>query len=148
MKATIEIPKGSIYKYEIDKKSGKLFIDRPLSIQVPFNYGYINDTLAPDGDALDIFIISKESIPPCTELEFEIMSVMICKDDGILDEKIIAFTKGDRLNCFNTIDIREAVDQIRDYLEKYKKKFEVIEYKNSKVAASLIEKYRKVYENK
>ena len=71
MKVVVEIPKGSIYKYEINKDTGKLALDRVISIPYPENYGYFPNTLAQDGDPLDVFLVSDQPIAPLTEVEIE-----------------------------------------------------------------------------
>lgn len=88
----IEIPKGSKNKYELDKESGVIILDRVLgtSVQYPANYGFIPKTLAQDGDAVDVFVLCQETIPAGCLVECKPIGVMHMEDDGKPDEKIIA----------------------------------------------------------
>lgn len=114
--AVVEMPKKSIFKYEIDKHHGVLVVDRQLPITVPQNYGFIKNTLAEDGDALDVYIVSDYAIEPLAEVQIEVVAALICEDRGIRDDKVIAVVKGS-----NT-----KVDDLRDiiyYLKNYKEGF-------------------------
>ena len=88
----IEIPKGSKNKYELDKETGVLVLDRVLgaSVQYPANYGFIPKTLAEDGDALDVLVLCQETIPAGCLVKTKPIGVMLMNDDGKIDEKIIA----------------------------------------------------------
>lgn len=116
MKAVIEIPKGSKYKYEVCKTTGVLVLDRVLHIPVPQNYGYIPFTLSEDGDPLDVFLISDEPIPPLTEVNIQVLGLIECVDTGQNDEKIIAVIENDK-PCENIIS---ASYYILSYLSNYK----------------------------
>jgi inorganic pyrophosphatase len=91
-KAIIEIPKGSSMKYELDKGSGLLRLDRVLSSAVyyPANYGFIPQTLAEDHDPLDVLVYCTEEIPPMTMCEARAVGMMTMVDQGQPDHKIIA----------------------------------------------------------
>ncbi len=91
-KAIIEIPKGSSNKYELDKGSGMLRLDRVLSSAVyyPANYGFIPQTLAEDDDPLDVLVYCTEEIPPMTMCEARAVGMMTMIDQGQPDHKIIA----------------------------------------------------------
>lgn len=95
--AVIEISKGSKAKYEIDKATGMLRLDRILytSTVYPANYGFIPLTLADDGDALDVLVLSGEPILPMTLVECAPIGVIDMNDGGRSDEKIIAVCLGD-----------------------------------------------------
>lgn len=95
--AYIEIPKGSKNKYELDKETGLLRLDRVLgaSVQYPANYGFIPKTLAEDTDALDVLVLCQETIPASCLVEARPIGVMIMTDDGQVDEKIIAVATKD-----------------------------------------------------
>lgn len=88
----IEIPKGSKAKYEIDKPTGLLRLDRVVfaAFVYPINYGFIPQTLGDDGDPLDILILSQVSIQPLCLVECRIIGYMEMIDGGKRDEKIIA----------------------------------------------------------
>jgi inorganic pyrophosphatase len=90
--AVIEIPKGSENKYELDKDTGLLRLDRVLytSTHYPANYGFIPRTYADDGDPLDVLVICAEPINPLTLVQVYPIGVMRMLDGGRLDDKIIA----------------------------------------------------------
>ncbi len=90
--AVIEIPKGSKNKYELDKDTGLLRLDRVLytSTHYPANYGFIPRTYADDGDPLDVLVICAEPINPLTLVQVYPIGVMRMLDGGRLDDKIIA----------------------------------------------------------
>lgn len=135
IKAIIEIPAGSILKYEHDKKTGLLVLDRPLNQPIPYNYGYIPGTLCEDGDPLDIFILTDMAIYPLTEISAEIISVLKCNDNGSSDDKIIATLVGD---FRGHRDMGIAV--IKSYLETYKSGFEIMEFGDKEEAIRVYEK--------
>ena len=90
--AVIEIPKGSRCKYELDKKTGMLRLDRVLytATHYPANYGFIPRTYADDGDPLDVLVLCSEQIFPMTLVQVYPIGVMRMIDGGKLDDKIIA----------------------------------------------------------
>ena len=90
--AVIEIPKGSRCKYELDKKSGMLILDRVLytATHYPANYGFIPRTYADDGDPLDVLVLCSEQIIPMTLVRVYPIGAMRMIDSGKLDDKIIA----------------------------------------------------------
>ena len=90
--AVIEIPKGSKCKYELDKSSGLLQLDRILytSTHYPANYGFIPRTFADDGDPLDVLVLCSEPIYPLTLVRVYPIGVMRMLDGGKMDDKIIA----------------------------------------------------------
>ncbi|MBY0308575.1 MAG: inorganic diphosphatase [Phycisphaerales bacterium] len=96
-KCIIEIPKGSNLKFELDKGSGLLKLDRVLSSAVyyPANYGFIPQTLAEDHDPLDILVYCTEEIPPLTLCNARAVGVMTMIDHGEPDHKIIAVLSED-----------------------------------------------------
>jgi len=90
--AVIEIEKGSKKKYELDKETGHLILDRILytSTHYPANYGLIPRTYADDGDPLDVLLLCSEVIQPLSLVRCYPIGVITMKDQGRLDEKIIA----------------------------------------------------------
>jgi inorganic pyrophosphatase len=96
-RAIIEIPKGSNNKYELDKLTGMLKLDRVLSSAVyyPANYGFIPQTLAEDDDPLDVLVYSTEEIPPMCLCEARAVGLMTMIDHGDPDHKIIAVLRSD-----------------------------------------------------
>ncbi len=90
--AIIEIPRGSKNKYEIDKKSGMLFLDRVMSSSVfyPVNYGFIPQTYCEDGDALDVMVLNQEPSTPLSMMNARVIGGMKMRDGGDSDDKILA----------------------------------------------------------
>ncbi len=95
--AVIEIPKGSQCKYELDKHTGLIRLDRVLytSTHYPANYGFIPRTYADDGDPLDVLVLCGMSLYPLTLVQAYPIGVMRMIDGGKLDDKIIALPFGD-----------------------------------------------------
>jgi len=94
----IEIQKGSVNKYELDKETGKLFLDRvngTSSLGYPADYGYVPDTLCEDGDPLDAMIIIDESVPQGVVVPARPIGVLNMVDDGEGDEKLICVANDD-----------------------------------------------------
>lgn len=122
----IEIPKNSKAKYELDKDSGMLILDRVLysSINYPANYGFIPQTYCDDDDPLDILVLSQIEIVPMCIVEAKVIGVMRMLDEGEMDDKIIAVAKNDMsVNHIN--DISELplhlMKELRSFFEDYKK---------------------------
>ena len=90
--AIIEIPLGSSNKYELDKKTGLLKLDRVLysAVYYPANYGFIPQTLAEDGDPLDVLVLGAEPVVPLTLVAARAIGLMSMKDQEDLDHKVIA----------------------------------------------------------
>ncbi len=120
--AVIEMPAHTYYKYEIKNKT--LVLDRVNPIPVPYNYGFIKHTKEEDGDSADIFVVSTEPIPPKTELRVVPHALIKCKDNGVSDDKMVAF-----LEPTSHADMDAAVSSIVHYLTNYKAGFEVLNIK-------------------
>lgn len=120
--AIIEIPKGSSLKYEIDKGSGLLRVDRVLSSAVyyPANYGFIPQTLAEDDDPMDVLVYSTEAIPPLTLCDARAVGIMSMVDQGAPDHKIIAVLAQDPIYS----DFVKASDFPRHIFKMLKRFFE------------------------
>ncbi len=121
----IEIPKGSKCKYELDKHTGLLRLDRILytSTHYPANYGFIPRTYADDGDPLDVLVIGAEPIYPMTLIDVYPIGVMRMIDGGKLDDKIIAVAISDpNYNKIKTIDELPVhiFDEIMHFFTVYK----------------------------
>lgn len=123
--AIIEIPKNSKAKYEIDKDSGLVILDRVLysSVMYPANYGFIPQTYCDDKDPLDILVLCSVDVYPMTMIEAKIIGVMHMIDGGEQDDKIIAVAKNDMsVNHIN--DISElpphTMKEIVQFFESYK----------------------------
>ncbi len=95
--AVIEIPSGSRVKYELDKASGLIRLDRVLysAVYYPANYGFIPQTLAEDDDPLDVLVLCQESVVPLTIIHARSIGVMTMIDSGKKDHKIIAIATED-----------------------------------------------------
>ena len=122
----IEIPKGSKGKYELDKKTGMLLLDRVLfsAVHYPANYGFIPQTFCEDHDPLDILIISQIDIPSMTLVKAKVIGVMRMIDGGEADDKIIAVAAGDQsVNYINDIDELppHLMKEVHRFFEDYKK---------------------------
>jgi inorganic pyrophosphatase len=91
-RAVIEIPKGSKIKYELDKRTGLLWLDRVLysSVHYPANYGFLPQTYCDDGDPLDVLVLGQEPVVPLCILRARAIGVITMRDDKGQDDKIIA----------------------------------------------------------
>ena len=121
----IEIKKGSKKKYELDKETGLLILDRILytSTHYPANYGFIPRTLADDGHPLDILVLTTEDIDPMVLVKCYPIGVIVMMDGGKRDEKIIAIPFDDpTYNSYGDISDLPAhiFDEMRHFFETYK----------------------------
>lgn len=157
VKGIIEIPKNVRAKYELDKESGMLILDRVLfsSINYPANYGFIPQTYCDDGDPLDILVISQIDIVPMCIVEANVIGVMRMQDGNEMDDKIIAVATNDM--SFNHVkDISELpihwLKELRSFFEDYKKlenKTVVVEdFQNKEVAMEVVNQSIIDYNNK
>lgn len=132
--AVVEISKGSKQKYEMDKKTGLLILDRILytSTHYPANYGFIPHTLAADNDPLDVLILCSESLIPMSLVRCYPIGVIIMNDSGAVDEKIIAIPETDpNYNTYKSIhDLPKHIfDEMQHFFTVYKQ----LENKNTTV---------------
>ena len=123
--AVIEISKGSRCKYELDKHTGLLRLDRVLytSTHYPASYGFIPRTFADDGDPLDVLVLCNEPIQPLTLVRVYPIGVMRMLDDGHIDDKIIAVPFTDpNYNGYHDIDELPShiFDEIMHFFKVYK----------------------------
>jgi len=124
--AIVEIPQGSRAKYEIDKESGLLKLDRVIysSFYYPTNYGFIPRTYGDDKDPLDILVLSSISVQPLCIVEAKVIGVMQMIDGGDGDDKIIAVAAHDMsVNHINNIEELPPhfFKELRQFFEDYKK---------------------------
>lgn len=124
--AIIEIPQGSRAKYEIDKASGLLKLDRVIysSFYYPCNYGFIPQTFGGDKDPLDILVITTLPVQSMCLMEAKVIGVMQMVDSGDADDKIIAVAAKDPgVNHYNNIEElpKHFFDELRHFFEEYKK---------------------------
>lgn len=155
--AVIEIPMGSKNKYEIIKGTNQIRLDRVLysSIQYPAEYGYIANTLADDGDALDILILSNSPTFPGCIVNARILGYLDLIDNGYKDEKVIAVPVNDpRFNEYINLDSvpKHTKEEIKEFFKTYKDlqgiKTEIGNYHNIEDTEQLIKKYQENYNNK
>jgi len=121
----IEIQKGSKKKYELDKETGFIMLDRILytSTRYPANYGFIPRTYGDDNDPLDVLLLCSEKLEPMTLVRAYPIGVITMIDNGRNDEKIIAIPFSDpNYNCYKNIDDlpKHIFDEMRHFFEVYK----------------------------
>jgi inorganic pyrophosphatase len=121
----IEVPMGSVNKYELDKESGLLRLDRVLysAVHYPANYGFIPRTYCDDGDPLDALVIGQEPVTPMTLVEARAIGVMRMRDEKGVDDKILAISvKDPAVNDYHSHEQLPAhqLRQIKRFFEDYK----------------------------
>lgn len=136
IEAIVEIPFGSKYKYEVDKDTGKLKVDRPLLFPLPYNYGYFEGTLCGDGDPLDVCILGLHPIQSLAKVKVKVIGALICNDNGDSDDKILAVVDGE---LFEDILLQHMTNQLVDFLSTYKKGFEIKELVDQQKAIEIYE---------
>ena len=156
--AVVEISKGSKKKYELDKETGLIILDRILytSTHYPSNYGFIPRTFADDGDPLDVLVFCSESIDPLVMARCYPIGVISMVDNGRMDEKIIAIPFSDpTYNGYKDVSElpKHVFDEIKHFFEVYKmlegKDTAVDEVKGRedalKIIAAAIDNYNRDY---
>jgi inorganic pyrophosphatase len=152
--AVIEIPFRSRNKYEIEKSTGRMRLDRVLysAMGYPAEYGFIENTYSADGDALDILVLATESTYPGCVVPARIIGYLTMIDKGLLDYKIIAVTDCDpRYNGINNLeDVEEfTLKEIKNFFENYKKlegyEVKVEDYHNKEEALQVLAECQKAY---
>ena len=151
MEVIIEISKGSNLKYEFDHKLNKLVLDRVLNNTnvFPYNYGFIPNTLSPDGDPVDIILISKHSLYPGAYVNVNVIGIIRTEDEAGRDDKILCVldSKIDKeYDSVNDIDnlceneLKNILYFLNHYKDGEKNKFvKVGEVKGKKEAFEYIE---------
>ncbi len=158
--AMIEIPQGSRSKYEVDKETGLLKLDRVIysSFQYPINYGFIPRTLGLDNDPLDILVICSQSIHSLCLVEANVIGNMQMIDSGQEDDKIIAVAARDpSVNHIKKIEElpQHFLLELKNFFEQYKvlenKKVEIDTFQDQVIAYKIIQDsinlYQKTFEN-
>ncbi len=148
----VEIPKDGNIKYEIDEKSGMIFVDRFLytAMSYPFNYGSIPNTLAEDGDPVDVLVMSEQAVMPGVVIPSVIIGMLEMEDEEGIDMKLLAVPtkKVDPLFGSYT-DIKDVPDAIKNkmkhFFENYKtlepgKWVKIKEWKGKEVAVEVVKK--------
>ena len=154
VEAIIEIPMGTKNKYEIDKKSNRIKLDRVLytTMSYPAEYGYIDKTLSLDGDPLDILVLSTEKTFPGCVVDARIVGYLDVIDNGDADQKVIAVVNRDpRFDHIQELsDIPEStLEIIKDFFKTYKTlqkiTVEIKDYHGKEDALKLLEENRELY---
>jgi len=152
--AVIEIPQGSRAKYEVDKETGLLKLDRVIysSFHYPVNYGFIPQTLGQDNDPLDILVICSQAIQSLCLVEANVIGNMQMIDQGQVDDKIIAVASKDpSVNHIKNIDEipQHFIAELKNYFEQYKvlenKKVEIDNFQDKTIAMKIISAAIKFY---
>ncbi len=158
--ALIEIPQGSRSKYEVDKDTGLLKLDRVIysSFQYPVNYGFIPQTLGQDGDPLDILVLCSQPIQSLCLVDAKVIGNMQMIDQGQMDDKIIAVAANDpSVNHYSRMEDlpQHFLLELKNFFEQYKvlenKKVAIDNFQDQFIACRIIteainrykEEYRK-----
>lgn len=158
--AVVEIAQGSRVKYEVDKVTGLLKMDRVIfsSFHYPVNYGFIPQTLGMDGDPLDILVICSQPIQPLCLVEAHVIGNMQMIDNGQMDDKIIAVAAKDPSvqHYKNMLSLpAHFMLELKNFFEQYKvlenKKVDIDHFQETdaacKVITDSINLYRATYRN-
>ena len=152
--ALIEIPLGSKNKYELDKETGRIFLDRVLyaAMIYPAEYGIIENTLAPDGDPLDILVICSDPTFPGCMVPARVLGYLDMEDNGKLDYKLISVVDCDpRYADVQTLEDLSpfVLKEIANFFANYKVlqgiTVKVGRYHNKGEALKIIEECKKAY---
>lgn len=155
MNIFIENPKGTSNKYELDKETGKIMLDRALysSVFWPFEYGFIENTLSEDGDPLDVVVLVNEPTFPGCVIPSKIIGMLDMEDESGIDYKIIAVPDDKidpRFKHINSMDdlTEHQKKEIQEFFETYKrlepnKWVKVVGFKSKEEAEKIIEQCKK-----
>lgn len=149
--AIIEIPYGSSVKYEVDKDSGAVVVDRVMysAMFYPANYGFIPHTLADDGDPVDILVLNEYPLQAGSVIKVRLIGVLIMEDESGMDEKLLALPvskidpRYDKISSLNDLP-QITRDRIKNFFETYKmlepnKWVKVKEYKDKAAAVAILQ---------
>jgi inorganic pyrophosphatase len=130
----IEIPRGSKVKYEIDKRTGMLMLDRILysSVHYPANYGFIPQTHAGDGDALDVLLLMQEALHPLTLVRARAIGGFRMRDDKGIDDKIVAVAIDDP-SFAHYNEVSELPPHVLKEVQRFFQDYKILEGKMSEV---------------
>ncbi|MGP1580077.1 MAG: inorganic diphosphatase [Wolinella sp.] len=152
LNAVIEIPYGSNIKYEIDKDSGAIVVDRVMysAVFYPANYGFIPHTLADDGDPADVLVLNEYPLQAGSVIKCRLIGVLVMEDEAGMDEKLLAVPVSKIDPRFEGIasyqDLPKiTLDRIKNFFETYKmlepnKWVRVKEFKDKNEASALLDK--------
>lgn len=155
MNVIIEIPKFSKNKYEIDKETGLIALDRVMHTaqDYPFDYGFVPQTLFDDGDALDVVVLTTYPLAPGILVKARPVAIMEMTDGGDRDDKVIAVPVDDpRFEDINDLAdlnkhfIKEATHFFETYKKVQNKEVSVGQWHGKEVAMQAFENSRKMYE--
>lgn len=127
LNAVIEIPYGSNIKYEFDKESGAIMVDRVMysAMFYPANYGFIPNTLADDGDPIDILVLNEYPIQAGAVIPCRLIGVLLMEDESGMDEKLLAVPvskidpRYDDIKTLNDLP-KASLEKIKNFFETYK----------------------------
>jgi inorganic pyrophosphatase len=148
----IEIPKDGNIKYELDKESGVIFVDRFLhtAMNYPFNYGFIPNTLSEDGDPVDVLVLGEQTLMPGVVIPSKIIGMLEMEDEAGIDTKILAVPtekvdpSSSEINDIS--DVNESIkNKVKHFFENYKtlepgKWVKIKDWKGQSIAAEAIRK--------
>jgi inorganic pyrophosphatase len=148
----IEIPKDGNIKYELDKESGVIFVDRFLhtAMNYPFNYGFIPNTLSEDGDPVDVLVLGEQILMPGVVIPSKIIGMLEMEDEAGIDTKILAVPtekvdpSSKEINDIS--DVNESIkNKIKHFFENYKtlepdKWVKIKDWKGQKEAIAAVKK--------
>ncbi|WP_278347855.1 inorganic diphosphatase [Helicobacter pullorum] len=152
LNVVIEIPYGSNIKYEIDKESGAVVVDRVMysAMFYPANYGFVPNTLSDDGDPADVLVLNEYPLQAGSVIKARLIGVLIMEDESGLDEKLIAvpISKIDPRydNIKSLADLPQiTLDRIKNFFETYKmlepnKWVKVKEFQDLESAKAILDK--------
>lgn len=157
MNVIVEIPRGVKNKYEIDKETGLIKLDRVnhTAQAYPFDYGFVPQTLWDDGDALDVVLLTTEPLFPGLLLEARPVGIMHMIDGGEADEKVIAVPAGDPrfkdvkdIKDVNQHTLKEISHFFATYKQLQEKVVEVGDFEDAIAAKAAFARAVKLYEDK
>jgi inorganic pyrophosphatase len=128
----VEIPRGSRNKYETDHVTGEIYLDRMLftATRYPADYGFFPDTLAEDGDPLDVLVLVGEPTFPGCRIRIRPIGVFMMDDQGLADHKVIAVPAGDN-RWDDTRDITDLPEHLQLELEHFFSVYKDLEHKKT-----------------
>jgi len=150
--ALIEIPNGSNIKYEIEKDSGAVVVDRILysAMYYPANYGFVPNTLADDGDPADILVINENSFQAGSVISCRLIGVLVMEDEAGMDEKLVAVPVTKIDPTYDDVESLEdlpkaTLNKIKNFFETYKilepnKWVKVKDFKGKDEATKILQK--------
>lgn len=125
----IEIPKDNGIKYELDKDSGVIFVDRFLytAMQYPFNYGFVPNTLSEDGDPLDVLVLCEHAVLPGTVIPSVVIGMLEMEDEEGVDTKILAVPTKKVDPIFGTITMESLPDAVKNKIKHFFENYKTLE---------------------